>query len=74
MTIRGGGGKGEGVGWTPNGENHLKFPFWLFEYLPKMHIISNLNIVKATDLKRGGGLYTTKEWYSHLWMVPEAPE
>ena len=36
------------------GENHLKFPFWLFEYLPKMHIISNLNIVKATDLKRGG--------------------
>ena len=29
MTIR------VGRGSTPNGENHLKFPFWLFEYPPK---------------------------------------
>ena len=31
MTIKGG---GEG-GPTPNGENHPKFPFWLFDYPPK---------------------------------------
>ena len=36
-----------------------------------MHIISNLNIEKATDLKRGGGLYTAKEWWRRLWMTPE---
>ena len=30
--IKGGGGGG---GRTPNGKNHLKFPFWLLEPLPK---------------------------------------
>ena len=30
MTIKGGGGP------TPNGENHLKFTFWLFEPVPKV--------------------------------------
>ena len=32
MSIKGGGVEGP----TPNGKIYLKFPFWLFEPLPKM--------------------------------------
>ena len=32
MTIKG----GRAVGLTPNGKKHLKFPFWLCEYLPNL--------------------------------------
>ena len=40
MPLRGGGGGGS----TPNGKNHLKFPFWLFEPLPyEVTLVRTLN-------------------------------
>ena len=40
-----------GGGPTPNGENHLKFPFWLFEYLPKFKsLISTWHFMVVTTI------------------------
>ena len=51
MTIRGGGESGGGP--TPNGKNHLKFPFWLFDALPKTIHKTNLEMAQI-QIQRGG--------------------
>ena len=46
MTIRGGVG-----GWTPNGENHLKFPFWLFEPIPIEVLVNSWHWVNIGHIR-----------------------
>ena len=40
-------------------ENHLKFPFWLFDYLPKLFKLGEIDGVKFLAWKSGGVKFLT---------------
>ena len=58
--IKGGGGGGA----TPNGKNHLKFLFWLFDNLPLVQIALNWAVVSMLGIF----LHTCFLWWIESYM------